>query len=231
MRKNNQTGRSMVEMLGVLAIIGVLSVGAIAGYQKAMFKYKLNKFNNQLSQIVANVYTACAQEKNFGIFVSNEKAKKLNIIPDDMYKDKNSYTITHALGGELNIYPTATSHFSHMHPQYGYPVYKQEDFGKSYFNISVNRISKEACIALLTANWGSNSGLFGMGAEYMGGAPTFSPSKDLSSGPNIDSYENYGKYDDTEYSLPFTISRAEKVCSKSDEYGSNGMTLGWIFVK
>ena len=30
------TGRSMVEMLGVLAIIGVLSVGAIAGYSKAM---------------------------------------------------------------------------------------------------------------------------------------------------------------------------------------------------
>ena len=36
-------GRSMVEMLGVLAIIGVLSVGAIAGYGKAMTKYKLNK--------------------------------------------------------------------------------------------------------------------------------------------------------------------------------------------
>ena len=27
-----QSGRSMVEMLGTLAIIGVLSVGAIAGY-------------------------------------------------------------------------------------------------------------------------------------------------------------------------------------------------------
>ena len=38
-----EQGRSMVEMLGVLAIIGVLSVGAIAGYSKAMFKYKLNK--------------------------------------------------------------------------------------------------------------------------------------------------------------------------------------------
>ena len=36
-------GRSMVEMLGVLAIIGILSVGAIAGYSKAMMKYKLNK--------------------------------------------------------------------------------------------------------------------------------------------------------------------------------------------
>ena len=30
-------GRSMVEMLGVLAIIGVLSVGAMNGYSKAMF--------------------------------------------------------------------------------------------------------------------------------------------------------------------------------------------------
>ena len=41
--KFNEIGRSMVEMLGVLAIIGVLSVGAIAGYSKAMMKYKLNK--------------------------------------------------------------------------------------------------------------------------------------------------------------------------------------------
>ena len=28
----SQSGRSMVEMLGVLAIIGVLSIGGIAGY-------------------------------------------------------------------------------------------------------------------------------------------------------------------------------------------------------
>ena len=32
------SGRSMIEMLGVLAIIGVLSVGGIAGYSKAMQK-------------------------------------------------------------------------------------------------------------------------------------------------------------------------------------------------
>ena len=48
-------GRSMVEMLGVLAIIGVLSVGAIAGYSKAMFKYKLNKQAEQLNQVVNSV--------------------------------------------------------------------------------------------------------------------------------------------------------------------------------
>ena len=39
----NENGRSMVEMLGVLAIIGVLSVGGIAGYSKAMYRFKMNK--------------------------------------------------------------------------------------------------------------------------------------------------------------------------------------------
>ena len=48
-------GRSMVEMLGVLAIIGVLSVGAIAGYSKAMTKYKLNKQSEQLTQVLNSI--------------------------------------------------------------------------------------------------------------------------------------------------------------------------------
>ena len=52
---NTQSGRSMVEMLGVLAIIGVLSVGAIAGYSKAMFKYKLNKQTEQLTQVLNSI--------------------------------------------------------------------------------------------------------------------------------------------------------------------------------
>ncbi|MCM1324525.1 MAG: hypothetical protein NC218_10415 [Acetobacter sp.] len=40
---SNQQGRSMIEMLGVLAIVGVLSVGGIAGYSKAMANYRINK--------------------------------------------------------------------------------------------------------------------------------------------------------------------------------------------
>ena len=52
---NTQSGRSMVEMLGVLAIIGVLSVGAIAGYSKAMNKYRLNKMVDQYNQLFATI--------------------------------------------------------------------------------------------------------------------------------------------------------------------------------
>lgn len=61
--EKNQSGRSMVEMLGVLAIIGVLSVGAIAGYSKAMTKYKLNKQSEQLTQLVTALYKYKAQWK------------------------------------------------------------------------------------------------------------------------------------------------------------------------
>ena len=42
-KRASQFGRSMIEMLGVLAIIGVLSVGGISGYTEAMRKYKVNK--------------------------------------------------------------------------------------------------------------------------------------------------------------------------------------------
>ena len=38
-----EEGRSMVEMLGVLAVVGVLSVGSIAGYTYAMNKYYTNE--------------------------------------------------------------------------------------------------------------------------------------------------------------------------------------------
>ena len=48
-------GRSMVEMIGVLAIIGVLSIGAIAGYSKAMMKYKLNKQSEQLNTVINTI--------------------------------------------------------------------------------------------------------------------------------------------------------------------------------
>ena len=52
--KRNQKGRSMVEMLGVLAIIGVLSAGGLAGYSKAMYQHRLNKQAEQIGYILEN---------------------------------------------------------------------------------------------------------------------------------------------------------------------------------
>ena len=51
-RGANSFGRSMIEMLGVLAIIGILSVGGIAGYSKAMSKFKVNKAIGEYSYLI-----------------------------------------------------------------------------------------------------------------------------------------------------------------------------------
>ena len=48
MSRRTQFGRSMIEMLGVLAIIGVLSIGGLAGYSKAM---RTNRVNNAIDYI------------------------------------------------------------------------------------------------------------------------------------------------------------------------------------
>ncbi|MBQ3695835.1 MAG: hypothetical protein II938_02560 [Alphaproteobacteria bacterium] len=57
MKLKNESGRSMVEMLGVLAIIGVLSVGGIAGYTMAMKNYKANEIINAASMLAIHTQT------------------------------------------------------------------------------------------------------------------------------------------------------------------------------
>ena len=47
-RKDSESGRSMVEMLGVLAIMGVLAIGGITGYRYAMDKYNANEILNEV---------------------------------------------------------------------------------------------------------------------------------------------------------------------------------------
>ena len=91
-------GRSMVEMLGVLAIIGVLSVGAIAGYSKAMMKYKLNKYSEQMNTVINAIARNVHSFDN--IYSQNGSATslttyfvKMGEIPKEMVKSNNSYYV------------------------------------------------------------------------------------------------------------------------------------------
>ncbi len=98
-------GRSMVEMLGVLAIIGVLSVGAIAGYSKAMMKYKLNKHAESFNILLNNAL----QLEGKLSFTPNEVTyygdmfKKLNLIPEG-FKYVSNFRLKDMFGNEIWIY-------------------------------------------------------------------------------------------------------------------------------
>ena len=100
-------GRSMVEMLGVLAIIGVLSVGAIAGYSKAMMKYKLNKQTEQIGSILD--YATLHYEDLDRIDVPNgtnitRLFTKLGAIPLEMIKKQNSSYIYDVFNNKIFLY-------------------------------------------------------------------------------------------------------------------------------
>ena len=105
----SENGRSMVEMLGVLAIIGVLSVGAIAGYSKAMTKYKLNKQAEQISWLLNAMYRykdLLGQNQPWESFVPY--LKKLGEIPQEMIKD-NSIYLYDSFGMEYSIFANGCS--------------------------------------------------------------------------------------------------------------------------
>ena len=59
--KKLESGRSMVEMLGVLAIIGVLSVGGIAGYSLSMRRHRANGVVDTISKYASLGYARCQQ--------------------------------------------------------------------------------------------------------------------------------------------------------------------------
>lgn len=59
-----EQGRSMVEMLGVLAIIGVLSIGAIAGYTMAMNRYRANEIIDLGAKLSVAAQTSASTANN-----------------------------------------------------------------------------------------------------------------------------------------------------------------------
>ena len=61
----NERGRSMVEILGVLAIIAVLTVGGIIGYTYAMDYYRENETLDQYTKTIVGAMTGRILE-NYG---------------------------------------------------------------------------------------------------------------------------------------------------------------------
>ena len=94
----SQSGRSMVEMLGVLAIIGVLSIGGIAGYSRAMIKFKVGKSLDQISMLVASIQTLYSGQRNYSGLTLKEAISYGVISPDMKASDS---TVTNVFAGSV----------------------------------------------------------------------------------------------------------------------------------
>lgn len=138
---SNESGRSMVEMLGVLAIVGVLSIGGIAGYSKAMAKYKINKTLDQLSMIITNVRTAFGNQSSYeGLTTAN--AITYQLVGNDLSLG-TADTLTNAFNGSVTIEAVCGDG-------------DDSDYCPS-FAITYTNLEKVACGTIASSDWGGNA--------------------------------------------------------------------------
>ncbi len=125
-KNKKQSGRSMIEMLGVLAIVGILSAGGIAGYSMAMENHKTNLLIEKMHLIAQQTRT---------LYNNQDIDTNINIdtlINSGLITDKKD-----PFGGDLSVNSSTL----------GSGIF----WVKTSNNTPVN-----ACIKILMANWGSD---------------------------------------------------------------------------
>ena len=135
--KSEQSGRSMVEMLGVLAIIGVLSVGGIAGYSKAMAKYRTNQALDQIAMTIATIRTAFASARSYDGLIT-ETARSWSLVPSEMYSTTDK-KLMNPFQGDVEI-----------------GAVNAHGITKGGFYIQYKSMPRDACVAIATATWGES---------------------------------------------------------------------------
>lgn len=122
----------MIEMLGVLALIGVLSVAGISGYSKAMDMYKLNRFMASYNDLLHQSIILSSQ---MGYTSSSSGEAHSDILgatgnlPEEFQTEGNRYL---------------RDKFNNLIWFYSYPTM----FGLGY-NFNSTRFGKDICMALM----------------------------------------------------------------------------------
>jgi len=133
----------MIEMLGVLAIIGVLSVGGLAGYSKMMSQYRINASMEQMAMISSKI-SAYGSGANSYEGLNLKSAYKLGAPISDPESATNPFN------GGIEVEPSNIEGNS-------------ED--KQAYVITFTGLTEEACVALASSSWGNvrNSSFIGLG--------------------------------------------------------------------
>ena len=155
----NEKGRSMVEMLGVLAIIGVLSAGGLAGYSKAMFKHKLNTTIDQITMIVTNIRTLYGTQGNYG-GLSNAMAAQAGIVPASMYTG-NASAVAASAGGLTNPFKGGVVITTADAVNGG----GASETANTAFVITYSGLPSEACVQIATSDFGTGAGSGFLGSD------------------------------------------------------------------
>ena len=222
--KINENGRSMIEMLGVLAIIGVLSVGGIAGYSKAMSKYRTNKMIDQATMLITNIRTMFAQQQSYAQ-LNNARAVNLALVPEEMIVNPGLPIDDDKANGEggrklRNVF-SGDVEIANSPIDADDAAVKDDEANNIYgsqgaFKVTFYGISRDACIQVATSDWGagSSSGLVGL---HIWNPGTAKNDADIDAvykniAANAKENPNIAVPGGKTYKVPFTVVQAQAAC-------------------
>ncbi len=191
--------RSTIEMLGILAIFGVLTISGANIYANAVYKYKSNKLITQINTISSNIRTLYYAKNSYS-GLNNALVIKTENIPQEMYSKNNTFTIKHAFGGEVIIKDTKI------------PI---SSLASNAYVIALKNLPRSACITAATTNWEGN--------EDKKLAAVYISDQDEDINPIINNFEfelnaneNLGIPGDPTYGAPFSVNDAEYACNSEN---------------
>ncbi|MBE6451071.1 MAG: hypothetical protein E7016_03810 [Alphaproteobacteria bacterium] len=141
--------------LGVLAIIGVLSVGGIAGYSKAMFKNKMTKLTTGIYYLADNLDLIFSHD-DYGINDLSSIIVKMNIVPDGFTvknPNSNSPQLIDPFGHNVS------SNITLPHSQ------------KTVVALYINKVSYDVCVNFLSQSTWENRDLVFLGVNHTSVSP------------------------------------------------------------
>lgn len=165
MKKDLQNGRSMIEMLGVLAIIGILTVGGFSLVSKTVTENKINKVIDEISdlarhtRIVFREYIAYDKSSCGGNMT--EYLKKAKAYPDVLDYSGSCSTAKFTDNEDVSM-----------------SVMVVEKSSIKYYVLIVSNLTEEFCMAVAGGQWGTaaTNGFSGIGITgNTNAAPTTVP--------------------------------------------------------
>ncbi len=146
--KNSESGRSMVEMMGYMAVVMVLSAGIGNLITRAYGEYKMSKASIQLTELSSSIVRASAVDPTYEEVVSmvngtheddvkNREGRKL--IPSSFRLVGRQ--IFHAFGGKVSV---------------AIPSADIIDGASDKFSIAFEGLTRDQCIEMAVKDWSQN---------------------------------------------------------------------------
>ena len=213
-RKQQQYGRSMIEMMGYIAVVMAVTVGIGHMISGAYGDYKFSKANMQITDLANSISKAGAIEENYSLIIdmingtgevtNTQKAEGLKLIPSS-FRVKGR-KIFHAFGGEVKIGIPASDDVS----------------GTNYenkFYITFYNLNRNQCIDLAVKDWlkSKYTDLYAIVINGTSGAAWYWPAYTAAGGDNV---------------LPVKRSAVAGVSATQDDgqcKDNNNNSIMWVF--